>query len=174
MSVSVVVGWFEKEVVGWREVLRFSVVAMIVAGLWSFLAATVLVPAPQLEDYSQMRNHEILLKFFREYPLTFCGVLLVLAVVEEVVFRLPLVLAKRIFCSTTSVLACAIVFSAVFGYVHAGGWSIPVQGVTGLVLSTIFLKCGGLHGRAIKALSVVTFSHFLFNVSFFQLEVLGY
>lgn len=83
---------------------------------------------------------------------------------EELAFRLfPLVIAIQSEWPTWGILLVAAVMSAIFGLLHGGIPYVFVQGVFGFAYSILFLKCGGLEKKYIKALSVTVAIHFLWN-----------
>lgn len=92
--------------------------------------------------------------------------MLIVGIIEEVIFRLiPFLLLtiKRGFFSIDFIMACVVIESAVFGYVH-GDWSnVAAQGVSGLIFTLVFLKCGGLQRHYSKALVSSTLTHVLGN-----------
>ena len=85
------------------------------------------------------------------------------ALTEEIFFRLPLALLAKIKVPKRGILTCALVLSIIFGYCHGGSYYIFVQGVSGVILSMLFLECGGYQGKIIKPIMVSATAHFLFN-----------
>ncbi len=78
---------------------------------------------------------------------------------EEALFRLPLSLIKTI--PIEKITLFFIVFSSLlFGYVHHGIWSIPIQGVAGLIFCYVYLKNNYSY---ISSVSM----HFLINLYYF-------
>lgn len=85
------------------------------------------------------------------------------AAAEELLFRLPLALAVWRWGTSWKVVLSAVILSAIFGAVHGTLMHIFIQGVIGLVLSTVFLKCGGFQGRYVKATVASSATHAMFN-----------
>jgi hypothetical protein len=86
-------------------------------------------------------------------------------VMEEVLFRLPLAFAVR-YLRFVGVLLSVLVLSIAFAWVH-GNLStgrLLLQGMGGIVLSVIFLKCGGLNGKVLKPLAVCVGYHITWDV----------
>lgn len=129
----------------------------------------------------------------RSFPHSAFGYLFLLAwlveiaVVEEVVFRLiPLRLVLRLRPTAGALTVAAVVASIVFGYGHGlGAGAGPVgslayiwgRGAEGLVLSVVFLKCGGLRRRPLKGLKGLGFSaltHWLYDAAIFTLVFWGW
>lgn len=84
------------------------------------------------------------------------------AVSEEIVFRLiPLKLAWWIGRGNKVALFLTAGLSSIaFGYIH-GGWKyVSVQGVGGALYSIIYLKFGGIRGKALIPLAAVSTLHF--------------
>lgn len=100
--------------------------------------------------------------------------LLLVVFLEELVFRfLPLFIAVSLFGSSRrwAVLVVAALASVVFGWAHGGPQYILVQGVGGLFLSAVFLKCGGFQKKWRKALLCSTFYHYAFDLILFLLVI---
>jgi membrane protease YdiL (CAAX protease family) len=99
------------------------------------------------------------------------------AIVEEIIFRLlPLYLAWRLVLvwrlgakSVPLLLVVAFVSSVLFGYVHGGLLRLPVQGASGIFLSLVYLKCGGVRGKVLVPLAASSITHFLMNMMFMAL-----
>lgn len=62
--------------------------------------------------------------------------------VEELMYRYPLVLLKNQNLPKLTLVA-VVISSVLFGYAHWGGpWTVPVQGVAGIIFAWVFLKNG--------------------------------
>jgi len=91
--------------------------------------------------------------------------LAVSALIEELIFRAPLVAAVRILRRPALIAVCVVALSCMFGYMHHGKiYSVPIQGMFGLLISVMFLKCGGANGKFLKPLLCTTFAHCMNNV----------
>ena len=90
--------------------------------------------------------------------------LILLAFREELLFRAPLALLF-LFRGVTmgKVLMAAMALSILFGFFHGGFIYILFQGVIGFSWCVLFLKCGGAHGRPLKAVFVTTLTHAGYN-----------
>ncbi len=78
---------------------------------------------------------------------------------EELYFRTPMLFLKRM--NIEKIILYYVIFSsAIFGYMHKGAWSIPVQGVAGILFCYVYLK------NNYSYLSSVI-CHFLVNFYFF-------
>jgi len=87
-----------------------------------------------------------------------------LAFIEELLFRfVPLGLAVKFFGRSPLVILTAILFSVLFGLCHGGFRHIFLQGVTGFVLSIVFLKCGGFQKKLLRATFVCAIIHASLN-----------
>lgn len=96
------------------------------------------------------------------------------AVVEEFVFRfLPIAILALFTPSVNAFLLTTALAAAAFGVMHGGFASLLMQGTGGLLLGVLFLKCGGLHGRKIKAWLAASTAHALINFFKFALFVLA-
>lgn len=92
------------------------------------------------------------------------------ALSEEMMFRAPLTIAVRVLRRPWAVAVCAAALSCVFGYMHEGRlWSIPIQGMFGLLTSVMYLKCGGANGKFVKPVLCTTFAHLMNNVCIFYI-----
>lgn len=104
---------------------------------------------------------------------SFPFVLFGLALLEEIVFRLPLALFISADESLRAILGFAIILSVSFGLAHGYLTCVLMQGVVGLNLCLLFLKCGGLKGNYTKALLSSATAHFLFNLNVAGLRLLS-
>ena len=84
---------------------------------------------------------------------------------EECMFRLPLAVMVEHDWTVSQIALGVLGLSTVFGLLHGGILNILVQGVSGLLYSVLFLKCGGYQGRIGKPILCSTAVHFLFNAS---------
>ncbi len=94
------------------------------------------------------------------------------AIVEEIIFRAPLILFITMNCRLRTMLFFAVLFSVIFGFLHGGIKHIFIQGVSGMMLSIAFLKCGGLQKKYTKALLTSTTVHYIYNMILVALLVL--
>jgi membrane protease YdiL (CAAX protease family) len=87
------------------------------------------------------------------------------ALIEELMFRFLPLSFVLLFCRNRFiwVILAMIASSAIFGYLHGGLQFIGIQGVGGIFLSIIFLKCGGMNFNFVKATICSTAMHFLYN-----------
>jgi hypothetical protein len=85
-------------------------------------------------------------------------------VLEELLFRLPLILPLALFGVGRVTLAAAFLLSFGFGQLH-GDWHWLVQGPGGFLLCLVFIKCGGARGGTgyAKAFTSACAVHLLFN-----------
>jgi membrane protease YdiL (CAAX protease family) len=98
-------------------------------------------------------------------PMLIFPSLLGAAVAEELIFRLaPLAVVLYFFGRRPGLLLLtSLVVSAVFGIVHGNYVNIFIQGMSGFLLSLLFLKCGGFNGNVFKGCATSSLGHFLFN-----------
>ena len=108
-----------------------------------------------------------------EHPIFFLGLLLpLLAAIEELFFRFPLVLFLCSDAPPRILLLLVLLLSIVFGRVHGSWGNVLIQGVMGVVLCMVFLKCGGMQKKYGKAFLSSTFVHFTYNFVVFGLVFL--
>jgi hypothetical protein len=83
---------------------------------------------------------------------------------EEVIFRLiPLgiaILYSRVSYLTLFMLAMS---SMLFGFVHGSWANVFLQGVDGVCLAIVFIKCGAAQNQLMRGLFWSTAAHLLFN-----------
>lgn len=104
--------------------------------------------------------------------IVFVIVLLILAplnsILEELLFRAPwLTITGKLFPRSGATVIVAVISSIIFGWVHGGVATIPLQGVTGMALSFCYLKCGGQDGKFWKPYLVAVVIHTLINFAIF-------
>ena len=85
------------------------------------------------------------------------------APIEELLFRLPLAIPAML--RWESLLAPMVAaLSIFFGVAHGIDlWHVCAQGGDGLILSFVFLRCGGLYRHPLRGWSFSTSTHALFN-----------
>ncbi len=126
----------------------------------------------------------------RSFPHSAFGYLFLLAwlveiaVVEELLFRLiPLRLVMRLWRTPLAVTVTAVVAAIVYAYGHglvAGAGPLGSlayiwpRGADALVLSAVFLKCGGWQRRPFKGLCFSALTHWLYDVASFTMVFWGW
>lgn len=149
--------WLEKELHGF-DLLVFIFKCSVLNILWCCLVMLVLhiinVEFPATRELPPLPAELVFLAPF---------VLLVVALAEEIFFRLPLAWAIKVFGESKWTLVSAVALSTAFGLAHGHVLNIFVQGVSGLILCAIFLKCGGLQKKYFKALATATLAHAFCN-----------
>lgn len=149
--------WLRKEPEG------FELVKFITGSI--FLKLIIAISVSMLMMWSGVEVTKVRDGDLKIFSISFPFVLLFGAMLEEYVFRLvPLkfVLNRNIgFEELTKVV---LVVSAFFGYIHGGIEHVFIQGLGGIVLSVVFLKCGGLNKNYRKAYICSTASHYSFNM----------
>jgi membrane protease YdiL (CAAX protease family) len=137
--------------------LTYSLLAVL--GVYAFGGS---LPASAGEDLLSGRYG------FLELALLLVGVV----ILEEVLFRLvPLGLARLFRASPRVMVLIAILSSIGFGLAHGSWTSILIQGVSGLCLSLIYLKAGGLSGRVIRGFDWSCGAHLCFNALVFAVAL---
>lgn len=87
------------------------------------------------------------------------------ALIEEYVYRYWfLYVPFQNYRSKRSIIPLFVVSSLLFGYAHGDWTNIFVQGLGGICLSIVFLKCGGMNRKPTKALAYSTVSHASANI----------
>lgn len=156
-----------------RSVLSATYIILLAIAfklIWAFVVGRLLL---SYEAFATVADDDLAKKirsFYSEVNLPhFLLVLHLIALQEELVYRaLPVAIwwsaSKSLKTYSLHLLFVAVLCSSViFGYVHFGLKSILLQGVGGLVLSIVYVKCGGFNGKVIKPLLVSTLVHSLYN-----------
>ena len=99
--------------------------------------------------------------------------IVLLALIEEVIYRLPLSIFVKLKFPTWAIMIVAIILSVIFGLAHGNALNILVQGWAGLLYSILYLKCGGMQGKPGKAIFVTTLAHSLHNTLVYYLQTLA-
>lgn len=149
--------WLEVEPSG-RELWKFF--AKVIFGLWCFAVIIeagfnilgVNPPADQRFDY-----------LIKEHPVLIMSLLPLFAAIEEFIFRLPLILFIWKNAQPKTMLMIMIFLSVIFGLGHGGWVGVPIQGVMGFIFCLVFLKCGGMQKKYMKAFFSSTGVHFAYN-----------
>jgi hypothetical protein len=85
------------------------------------------------------------------------------APIEELSFRMPLAIPAMLRRETLLAPMIAAL-SIAFGLAHGTDlWHVCAQGGAGLILSFVFLRCGGLHGHPLRGWSLSSATHALYN-----------
>ncbi len=109
----------------------------------------------ELEDKPVEYRFIFLLFLFLGIPLN--------SILEELIYRMPLTLICRVWPGHHVSLWAAVTSSIIFGCVHGGIATLPMQGVLGIVLSLSYLKCGGMEGKFWRPYAVTVTIHTLYN-----------
>jgi len=97
----------------------------------------------------------------------FVIVITLMVLTEEIVFRfLPLSLTVWVTQGNHIAITIVVIISSfLFGWLHGGLFNVPIQGVGGVILSAVFLWCGGEENRPFSALFASTAVHWLYNAT---------
>lgn len=92
---------------------------------------------------------------------------------EEIDFRAPLFLVAFF---PRLMIPAVLLFSGLFGWVHCDWTNVLVQGSAGIILSIVFLKCGGAQRNILKGLkglfaSTATHTLFMFSMWVYSLSL---
>ncbi len=108
--------------------------------------------------------------------LLFVSILVQAPLFEETIFRLvPLTIVVFFTKKPASVLTTVVLFAVLFGTIHPYGAIGRAQvAIAGLVFGVMFLKCGGLNGRAVKAWLSSMAAHSMANLFILGFEYYDY
>jgi membrane protease YdiL (CAAX protease family) len=150
--------WLSDEPKGWKVISYIGLyLALALAEsyllLW-FLSQTFNLPA-----------NNGLAEMLEQWGLLFLPVLFLHAAVEETVFRFLILSTIRPLWDRNprKYLEYILFFSLLFGAFHSSIGGILIQGLNGILISLLFLKCGGFNYEYKKALATSSLAHFLFN-----------
>lgn len=149
--------WLYNEARGWR--ILFWIALVLTFELLFYMPAAhavinffhITVPSVPCEKYAIV-------------TISFPFLLFRDAIKEELLFRLPIAGMVELRWKIQFMIFSAFALQVLFGWLHAK--SIPhvfLQGVGGICYSLLFLKCGGVSRRYIKATLVTSTTHFLYN-----------
>lgn len=93
---------------------------------------------------------------------------LLVAILEEMIFRAPLYLFV-VWGGPRIATAAALVSSILFGWMHGGFGNIPIQGIGGIIFCIVFFKCGAMQRKFIRGLSSSITTHFLIDAFIYSL-----
>ncbi|NTW14672.1 MAG: CPBP family intramembrane metalloprotease [Candidatus Moranbacteria bacterium] len=139
------------------------------------LRVILIVLATMIIDFSYLKFLSLKVPFFKTsklsmkivgvkaLPVTYMILIFILACIEEMLFRLPLVIVVSPGSSPYLILALAVLLSIGFGFAHGDPNNILCQGVMGFLYCLVFLSCGGLSQHYGTALMISTITHFLHN-----------
>lgn len=160
--MSALIKWLRVEPTGWTLSVFFAttIIALLVfAKILEIIYVSLGVPFEDAELMRLIRDHTLLL---------FC-LLPVFAAIEELIYRLPLCIFIERNASNSTIIIVSVALSFLFGHAHGGWIGVPAQGVMGLVFCVVFLKCGGLQKKYLKAFTSATLVHFTYNFIVFSL-----
>lgn len=156
----------EREVCGWKAVIGFSLSASLVYLVWAICITNFYF-------LTGIWQNEFVTTTHTKDLFEVIGLIIFTPIWEEVVFRyMPLIIVIMLCGVSKKVLYCALIVSILFGFLHGGYAHIFVQGVVGILFSIVFLKCGGLQKKYIKAVSASTLTHFGVNSGTFVLSLI--
>lgn len=151
---AIVIYWLKREAYGWDVakcivycVALALVLNLIILGIYSLCGVQ---PTPVAGSGEEL------------FSLSFILILALTALLEEVLFRLPLALFVRWWDIRAALIVAAMV-SVVFGFLHGDVWHVLIQGASGFLYCIVYLKCGGSWGRYWKGLFSAFAAHALFN-----------
>lgn len=150
--------WLRNEP-SWEKVIT-SFVWQCAAVNWCLLLALCLLFIPLFSLFGiEMHddNHGVVISMTTWY---FFPQLFGLALQEELVFRFPMLLPLMLFGFNKKTACLTILpFSFLFGIAHGHLYNLAFQGVSGILFSLVFLKCGGV--RCVEILKKTDYTTFL-------------
>jgi len=173
VTVQKLMEWLANEAQGFRRVAGYVLLAALVDTALIHIVRSALInwgviTVPfELHPENPFKYYNVLL---------FVSILIRAPLFEETIFRfVPLTLVLFFTKRTTVVLSIVVVFAALFGAIHPYGVIGKAQvAIAGLVFGVVFLKCGGLNGRVIKAGLCAIAAHGMANLFILATEYYDY
>lgn len=173
-----IIDWFYEPIPDLENNLRF------IAGAAVFMMSEMIIAVACLlalgVDISDSGQGSILWEVFlsRQNFVISASDIVIWAGFEEFFFRLipflfymelayklcPSVTPERLF---RGLIVISIVTSMVFGVMHGAYYKIAIQGVGGLILCVVFLKCGAIRKDFFVGLLSATAAHTLYNAALY-------
>lgn len=155
--MSVLITYLKKEVL-WSSLPGFLICVLLIDVIYSAALSMLLT-----NSNVDVGSNVVLENFVRTSSLIqVIWYFVIAALAEELMFRAPLYLPARFGFHKATVI-CLVVFAVAFGFAHGGIINIAAQGVGGILLGVVFLKCGGMQQKFFKALLASTSYHALYN-----------
>ena len=157
--------WLESEAKGFWVVSGYLVVAAVIVVSLDYVVTAA------LENWGLIPSRPLPVP--ENYPLRYYNVLMMISTFvwaplkEEIIHRfIPLaVVISFVSKRPVVVLGTMVVFAGLFGAIHPYGLKGKVEvAIGGLLLGLVFLKCGGLNKRFIKATVCAIVTHGLINI----------
>ena len=163
--MSVVIHWLEQRPTG-SEYWKIIFLAFAFDIAWSIVIISIYGAVVGLPEMDSSRQVLLEMAFWKIIPL-----LILVSFVEEILFRyVPLTVALLIYSRNAAakslVLVVVIVLSLIFGYMHGDSpLFLLLQGMGGLIYSTVFLKVSGMNFRhTAHAFRTVWAMHAVWNI----------
>lgn len=165
------IGWLGRAPQGFLKKLQFIFSASLLALFWSVAAFSLLGFLDVLPPLEMYKVGKIDIDGPSFSAVGLLSELITGAMIEEGAFRFaPLFLYWFIYDEFSSsdsflrgVVPVSILSSVVFGYIHGGWFTLPVQGVSGIIFSVVYLKFGGMQGKVILPFVASSITHFFYN-----------
>lgn len=159
--------WLKEEVKGW-DILKFIFFSVFMIFTLGFVAERIINALDYKIPYPLEGTNVPILS------LQLLSLILIKGLLEETIWRFaPLSLGTIILGQSRLILIIAIISSIGFGIIHGNFLNIFQQGIGGLILSIMFLKCGGFQGKYVKAFLTTSTAHILFNIIFFGIRFMS-
>jgi hypothetical protein len=150
--------WFSKEIIGWRNLVK--TLAMFVTVQIFYYAGLLFVYIAFGWQISPLQVEQVSYAFYFPTPLFMLWV----AVKEEVMYRLPIAVLMEMRIPYWVIIPVILFIQLYFGFKHGSIEHILFQGVGGIMLCVLFLKCGGMQRKYGKALMSVVLAHYILKI----------
>ncbi len=165
--------WLESEASGTKQITGYVLLAALVYVALDYTVRATLINWGIVEyEYNPNPQHPF--KYFN--VLAFVSILVRAPILEETIFRLvPLAITIFFTRKPSTVLATTVIFATLFGAIHPYDLIGNIQvAIGGVVFGVVFLKCGGLQGRVLKAWGCSIATHSASNLFILVYEYYNY
>src|SRR6478609_1008902 len=150
-----------KELLHTPETTLFGKFRNIVFGAATYITWATIVIGIYRQQIPEWKDLQIF-AFAPSESYKFISMCLFAPICEEILFRMPLSIVKKWLNQDIFILYCIILSSMIFGYMHKMGvWSIPIQGVAGLLFCYVYLKNGYSYVSSVLMHFIINFYYFL-------------
>jgi len=97
------------------------------------------------------------------------AIVVLVVIIEELLFRLPLALVIKRYGVSWHVIVSAVIVSVIFGCGSGYKWNIFFQVISGMFMCLLFIKCAGVKNNYFRALVATSIYHLVWIFLAFEL-----
>ena len=156
--------WLADEAKGIRQIAGYILLAALVDTALIYTLSNALINWGIVERPAYNPDPQSPFQYYN--ALMFVSILVQAPLFEETIFRfVPLTIVVFFTKKSSTVFVTVLIFAALFGVIHPYGAIGRAQvAIAGVVFGLVFLKCGGLQGRVIKAWACAMGAHSMANL----------